>query len=278
MQISKKMKRFLCLALVCLMLTPIISFATTDSNEGTTDNTDTSGATDVPDDGAEDPVTPPGVNWIDTLISQASASSEVDQNDILKEKEFLKLSESERKAISKAAAVVTTSKEDINGHTYVGSNGGYELYLNKSKLSIIIRNEKTGSIIKSALTAEEAVARGYTQTMYDIVTSGIVVQPIAYEDNASRFGQYTVGIQAGLKEDYLTYDDILEDGKKVGFIVHVNFTNYGFKFDLSVRSFFKNNSSNDFKHVMNLITKLANVETIFIIAFPIFFYLVSITA
>lgn len=48
-----------------------------------------------------------------------------------------------------------------------------------------------------------------------------------------------------------------------------------FKFDLSVRSFFKNNSSNDFKHVMNLITKLANVETIFIIAFPIFFYLVS---
>ena len=135
MQISKKMKRFLCLALVCLMLTPIISFATTDSNEDTTDSTDTTNTTDT---GDTDSGTTAG-NWIDTkLNSSAAASSQVDKDDVLEEKEFLKLSESERKALSQAAAVVTTSKEDIQGHTYVGSNGGYELYLKKSNLSIIM--------------------------------------------------------------------------------------------------------------------------------------------
>lgn len=46
-----------------------------------------------------------------------------------------------------------------------------------------------------------------------------------------------------------------------------------FKIDLSIREFFKKNSSQDFKHVMNLITKLANVDTIFIISVPMIFYL-----
>lgn len=47
------------------------------------------------------------------------------------------------------------------------------------------------------------------------------------------------------------------------------------KVDLSIRAFFKENATNTFKHVMNMITKLANVETIIIITIPIMFYLVE---
>lgn len=51
--------------------------------------------------------------------------------------------------------------------------------------------------------------------------------------------------------------------------------NNGVNIDLYIRDFFAKNSSNDFEHVMNIITKLANVETILIITIPILFYLIS---
>ena len=47
------------------------------------------------------------------------------------------------------------------------------------------------------------------------------------------------------------------------------------KVDLKVRAFFKENATYTFKHVMNMITKLANVETIIIITIPILFYLIT---
>lgn len=47
------------------------------------------------------------------------------------------------------------------------------------------------------------------------------------------------------------------------------------KVDLDIRAFFKSNATSTFKHVMNMITKLANVETIIIITIPILFYLVT---
>lgn len=52
MVISKKMKRLLCLAVVCLMLTPIISFATTDNPAPDANNNDTQTGADNPGDTA----------------------------------------------------------------------------------------------------------------------------------------------------------------------------------------------------------------------------------
>ncbi|HHX67680.1 MAG: phosphatase PAP2 family protein [Miniphocaeibacter sp.] len=49
----------------------------------------------------------------------------------------------------------------------------------------------------------------------------------------------------------------------------------GFSIDLKVREFFYKNATKQFKHVMNMITTFANVETILIISIPILFYLIS---
>ncbi|QQK07882.1 phosphatase PAP2 family protein [Miniphocaeibacter halophilus] len=49
----------------------------------------------------------------------------------------------------------------------------------------------------------------------------------------------------------------------------------GFTIDLKVRAFFYKNATKQFKHMMNMITTLANVETILIISIPILFYLIS---
>ncbi len=244
MVINKKMKRLLSLALVCLMLTPIISFATTDSadtNTGnTTETTDTATNettdTTTGDTTADQTGNTAEPTWIDNSKSTAAEAGTVDAQAVLDEKAFLNLSYVERQKLSKEAAIVSTSKEDIEGHSYVCSNGGYELYLKQDKLSIIIRDEKSGAIMRSTLTPEQAVARGYTQTMYDTVTSGVLVQPIAYDVNSatSRFGQYQVGILAPLKEGYVTVEDIKDGSKVVGFTAHVNFKEHGFEFDLNV--------------------------------------------
>lgn len=243
MVINKKMKRLLCLALVCLMLTPIISFATTDSTDANTENTgDTTvdNNTDVTTDdttaGNTVTTTTEGT-WIDTGKSNASEAATVPEEDVLAEKEFLNLPYYERQAISKEQAIVATSKEDIEGHSYVCSGGGYELYLYEEKMSIIIRDEETGAILRSTLTPTQAVARNYTQTMYDTVTSGVLVQPITYNKDAStsRFGNYSTGILTPLKEGYVSTEELKEDGKVVGFTAHINFTEYGFEFDIIVK-------------------------------------------
>lgn len=244
MAISKKMKRLLCLALVCLMLTPIISFATTDNTDTKTEDTDNpanTGDTDTTTgDTAGDTTTPVAdgeATWIDNLNSGATQAASVDKEAVLKEKEFLNLPFYERQKLSKEASVVAASKEDIEGHSYVCSNGGYELYLKQDCLSILIRDEKTGAIMRSTLTPEQAVARGYQQNMYDTVTSGLLVQPIKYDANAvtSRFGQYETGILTPVTEDCIKVEEFKEDGKVVGFTAHINFANYGFEFDLIVK-------------------------------------------
>lgn len=229
MAINKKMKRFLCLALVCLMLTPIISFATNDDTTGeeTTDTTEDAGTANTETDGA---VGTGELNWIDNLKSGATQAATVDAEAVLAEKEFLKLPFNERKEIAKAAGVVEKA-EEIEGHKFVCSNGGYELYLKEENCSIILRCEETGAIIRSTITSEQAAARGYQQAIYDSVTNGILVKPITYTEGSatSRFGAYQDGIITAVTGDYIKYEKIDN-----GVVAHVNYTPYGFEFDVKM--------------------------------------------
>ena len=63
----------------------------------------------------------------------------------------------------------------------------------------------------------------------------------------------------------------------IGILIYGNILmkNNGVDIDFKVREFFSKNSSKEFIHIMNIITKLANVETILIITIPILFYLIS---
>lgn len=232
------------------MLTPIISFATTDDtdtdntadtevtdntagDDTTGDNTDNGAAAGDTSDGDADEKT-----WIDVLRSNAAIASSLPEEDILAEKAFLNLSFTERQKAAREKAIVAVSKEDIEGHSFVCANGGYELYLKQDNMSIIIRDEKSGAIMRSTLSPTEAVARGYTQAIYDTVTSGVLVQPIVFNTKAetNRFGQYSFSSAATpLLPEYVTVDELKEDGKVVGFTAHINFKNFGFEFDIIVK-------------------------------------------
>lgn len=231
------------------MLTPIISFATTDNTDSNADNNDAqtnvdnTGDTaeagneaDGTDTGADDASDVENTTWIDSLNSGASQASTVDQAAMLEHREFLKLSEAERKELSKEKGIVASSKEDIEGHEYICTRGGYELYLKADTLSIIIRDEKTGAVIRSTMTPEEAVAKGYNQAAYDFATNGLLIHYIEYnKDGAtSRYGQYTetAGVYATMDNCEVTIDELKENGEVVGVTAHLNYERYGFALDV----------------------------------------------
>jgi len=211
---NSKLKRFLCLALASLMLTPIISFAT---------GSNTATQTDVKE------------SFIDDLNSTADKTG-ADLDKVAAIKKTLALSEAERSKIALENAVVATSKEDIKGHSYVCSANGYELYLKKDTLSIIIRDEKTGSILESTLSKEDALARGYTQTMYNTLTTGLSINTILYDPEIkSRFGDY----QLETNVTDITKAELDYKMRKDGFDVAVNFKDK--KISLTVNVTFNEN-------------------------------------
>jgi len=211
---NSKLKRFLCLALASLMLTPIISFAT---------GSNTATQTDVKE------------SFIDDLNSTADKTG-ADLDKVAAIKKTLALSETERSKIALENAVVATSKEDIKGHSYVCSANGYELYLKKDTLSIIIRDEKTGSILESTLSKEDALARGYTQTMYNTLTTGLSINTILYDPEIkSRFGDY----QLETNVTDITKAELDYKMRKDGFDVAVNFKDK--KISLTVNVTFNEN-------------------------------------
>lgn len=220
-----KLKRFLCLALTCLMLTPIVSFATTDSSDDTTTTADT---TDTTVEDTNESATGKE-SFVYNLNSTADKTgADLDKVDSIKE--LLASSSTTRKEAAIEAAIVSASKEDIQGHSYVCSAGIYELYLNQETLSVIIRDSESGAIITSTLSKEDALARGYTQTMYDIVTTGLYIDPIVYDPEAqSQFGDYQPGTLTSVRNatlDYTMKDD--------GFDVHILFDSLGIELTLKV--------------------------------------------
>lgn len=252
MVISKKMKRLLCLAVVCLMLTPIISFATTDNPAPDANNNDTQTGADNPGDTAgneneEGDNNTGGENtgndaaggektWIDSLNSGASQAATVDNDAVLEFREFLKLPEAQRKEQAKKNGIVETSKEDIDEHKYICTRGGYELYLKEDTLGVIIRDEKTGAVIRSTISPVEAVAKGYNQTNFDFATNGLLIHYIEYnkDGTTSRYGQYTetAGVYATMNNCKVTTEEIKENGNVVGVTAHLEYEKFGFKLDV----------------------------------------------
>lgn len=252
MVISKKMKRLLCLAVVCLMLTPIISFATTDNPAPDANNNDTQTGADNPGDTAGNENEAGDNNtggentgndaaggektWIDSLNSGASQAATVDNDAVLEFREFLKLPEAQRKEQAKKNGIVETSKEDIDEHKYICTRGGYELYLKEDTLGVIIRDEKTGAVIRSTMSPVEAVAKGYNQTNFDFATNGLLIHYIEYnkDGTTSRYGQYTetAGVYATMNNCKVTTEEIKENGNVVGVTAHLEYEKFGFKLDV----------------------------------------------
>lgn len=61
------------------------------------------------------------------------------------------------------------------GHTLVAENDSYELYLYEPALSIIVRNKKTGAMMKSTVREEENL-EGVNDTWKGFLQSGVVVE------------------------------------------------------------------------------------------------------
>ena len=234
------------------MLTPIISFATTDNPAPDANNNDTQTGADNPGDTAGNENEAGDNNtggentgndaaggektWIDSLNSGASQAATVDNDAVLEFREFLKLPEAQRKEQAKKNGIVETSKEDIDEHKYICTRGGYELYLKEDTLGVIIRDEKTGAVIRSTMSPVEAVAKGYNQTNFDFATNGLLIHYIEYnkDGTTSRYGQYTetAGVYATMNNCKVTTEEIKENGNVVGVTAHLEYEKFGFKLDV----------------------------------------------
>ena len=235
-----------------MMLTPNISFATTDKPAPDANNNDTQTGADNPGDtagneneagdnntgGENTGNEAPGAEktWIDSLNSGASQAATVDNAAVLEFREFLKLPEAQRKEQARKNGIVETSKEDIDEHKYICSRGGYEFYLKESNLGVIIRDEKTGAVIRSSMTPVEAVAKGYNQTNFDFATNGLLIHYIEFnkDGTTSRYGQYTetAGVYATMDNCKVTTEEIKENGAVVGVTAHLDYEKFGFKLDV----------------------------------------------
>lgn len=241
---ASKLKKVLSIALVGLMLTPIVSFATNDTGKSettveakdsnTTQNATTNTTTTASknDGGIEKKET--GIDFIDKTKPNALPTEGLKQTDVDNALDYLIASETERKALAYKNAKATpkadktleskfdTSKT-IEGHVYVAESSAYELYLEEESLSILIRDKKTGVVLRSTLSDEEAYVRCTQAQTFSMLTSGLTIVPIKYDPNAnSRSGMYDKGnVQASSRDASITYDKI--DG---GFLAHIDFDNH----------------------------------------------------
>ncbi len=148
--VNKKFKRVLSLGLVCLMFTPIISFAT-------------------------------AKNQSNVVVNNAVNNGPF----IVGEVDTEELSEEERQKLALEEAVVEKADE-IYGHKYIASNGKVELYLKEKNCSILIRDVETGAILKSTVDEEDAKARKYNEDASAMINSGIAFSVITLEGNTAR--------------------------------------------------------------------------------------------
>lgn len=198
----KKMKRILCLVLVCLMLTPIISFATGANNTATTTpaNNEQPDADDVAQTGTE-----------------------------LTEEEKKVEAQMQKEAL--AAAHITTSKADIKGHSYLCENSRYELYLDEAVLSIIVRDKQTGAIMESVLSDAEAEA-----TLLNSTTAG--GKEIPAKMKSSIWVRYVAeGENVANQDTYIGKNEMETPEVKKnadGFEANVAFPDYGLELSMKV--------------------------------------------
>lgn len=204
-RVNKKGKKILCLTMVCLMLTPMISFATATTGTGdnaTTNNNETVAGDDTTQN--NQPVTDPAV--------------------VEKPKRPL----AECKAEALAEAKVTNAAE-LEGYELVGTNSTHELYLNKDSLAIIVRDSKTGAIMESVVSDKKlaSLAEGGSITSEEYkerVVSSVflsLIEKTSTGDNAGRL----VG-KNGMKSTVNVSNN--------GFEADVSFDSYGISLKLKV--------------------------------------------
>lgn len=233
------------------MLTPIVSFATSDTSEDTkaeetkADDAKESGntaanANPVENNGIVKQTT--GVGFIDKINPSSIPVEGMTQEKVDAALNYLVASSSDRRkaayeAATKEPAADTSltekafdSSKVIDGHMYVCESEDYELYVEPSSLSIMLRDKKTGTLLRSTLEDEEAYVRSSQAPAYSRITSGVTIVPIKYDpESESRSGMYDKSnSQAFSRDAVITYDKI-----ENGFVAHLNFDNH--KNDLTLK-------------------------------------------
>ncbi len=239
------------------MLTPIVSLATNDTaSTTTTGNTvaDTTNKTDATTDATANTTTDTttsttngitkektGISFIDKINSSSLPTEGITQADVNEALNYLIATQSKRRELAFAAAVKEpvedkTVKSDvfdtskvIDGHVYVAESSAFELYVEESTASIILRSKENGTLIRSTVEDEEAYVRSSQLPAFNRITSGITLNPIKYDGSTdSRSGSYDQGNSLVSSRDAtITYDAVDN-----GFVAHLNFDNH--KNDLSL--------------------------------------------
>lgn len=189
--VNKKFKRVLSLGLVCLMFTPIISFATAKNQ----------------------------------TVEQLTGNTVVNNGPyIIGDVDTGELPEAERQQLALEEAIVEKADE-IYGHKFIASNGKYELYLQESNCSIIIRDEETGAILSSTVSSEDATNRRYSEDAAAMINSGVA---ISYVERLSA-SNAKLCTPSGVKNAKTTYK--IADN---GFTMSATYENLGISFDVVV--------------------------------------------
>ncbi len=143
---------------------------------------------------------------------------------IIGEVDTTELTEAQRKELALEKAVVEKADE-IYGHKFITSNGEYELYRKDNNCSIIIRNAKTGAILTSTVSDEDAAARKYNEEAASMITSGVAFSFITKEGNTARLAS-----PVGAKNTKITYKDSSD-----GFTASIVYAAEGISFDVVVK-------------------------------------------
>lgn len=184
------------------MLTPVISYATSDL-----DDSDTTGdGTEATGDTGEETSEP-----MDEISGTAAYEA-------LKQKR-------------QDESIVKEKQDEIRGHKFVTENSKYELYLNEDAVSILIRCKDNGAIVESVADPDEITEQGYIADPWkQFVDSGVSIQMLK-KIPQNRFGnaselQDRLGAKESATKTYTTLDD--------GFKVNINYEVYKISFNLYV--------------------------------------------
>lgn len=255
---ASKLKRVLSSALVCLMLTPIVSLATNDAANNTTatGNTTTTATDDKADATTNNKTSgtttgaangaivkeKTGIAFIDKINSSSLPTDNITQADVDEALNYLIATQSKRRQLAYEMACEEPEADDtlksdkvfdadkvIDGHMFVTEAAGYELYCEPETASIIIRCKENGTLIRSTVEDEDAYVRSSQLPAFNRITSGITIAPIKHDgETDSRSGKYDKGNAfVSSRDASITYDAVDN-----GFVAHLNFDNH--KNDLSL--------------------------------------------
>ncbi|MBE5940241.1 MAG: hypothetical protein E7266_07575 [Lachnospiraceae bacterium] len=198
---DNKLKRLISLGLVCLMLTPAISFAT----DIGTDITDTAVTEGTDDEKKED---------VDGGIP---ALPELDRY---------------KEALDRASF---DTKEDLlafyTKYEFLCESTDYEMYYDAETLGIIIRDKDTGAVMESVMDRETAEGRNYSSKIKAPMVSAIAIRTITDLGEVTRNTRVRTSEWTGCV-GYVEKVEKLEAGN--GFKAHIDYKDLFVSFDFIV--------------------------------------------